>query len=290
MPGWLGAVVPDSGALVQANRLHCMQWYAKNPASQNLDWQSPQDRSKTGDRMRDEVTMMRPFVRAACGLMLACAAPVAAQTPQGVVVELYTSQGCSSCPPADAFLATLADDPGVIPLALHVDYWDYIGWSDSFANPKFTDRQKAYAHAEGSKTIYTPQFIIGGQDRVIGHSPGDVAAAIVDVMQRGGTMQLWLERRGDLVSIRAVADKPLSQQVRVQLVRYQPSSLVSIERGENAGHKIPYHNIVTSWSSLGDWDGQGEFTVQVPAKGDQPIVVIIQSEGPGSILAAAQIP
>lgn len=234
--------------------------------------------------------MMRPIVRAVCGLWMACATSLAAQTQPAVVVELYTSQGCSSCPPADTFLASLADEPGVIPLALHVDYWDYIGWADSFANPKFTDRQKAYAHAEGSKTIYTPQFIIGGKDRVVGHDPAEVAARIFDVMQTGGTVQLWLERKGDLVSIKAVAVKPLSHPMRVQLVRYRQREVVSIVRGENAGHKIAYRNIVTSWSNIGGWDGRADFTAQAPAAGDQPIVVIIQTEGLGPIIAAAQIP
>ncbi len=234
--------------------------------------------------------MTRPIVRAAVGLWLACAAPLAAQTSPAVVVELYTSQGCSSCPPADAFLASLADDPAVIALALHVDYWDYIGWTDSFASPAFTARQKAYAHAEGSKTIYTPQFIIGGKDRVVGHSPGEVAAKIVDVMQKGGKVHLWLEREGDLVSIRAVAVKPLSRDMQVQLVRYRPSEVVDIESGENAGHKIAYHNVVTSWTPLGDWDGLSDFVTQAPAVGDQPIVVIVQSAGHGPILAAARIP
>lgn len=234
--------------------------------------------------------MMRPNLHAALGLMAALAGPAAAQTRPGVVVELYTSQGCSSCPPADAFLASLADDPGVIPLALHVDYWDYIGWADIFANPHFTDRQKAYANASGTKTIYTPQFIVGGQDRVVGHSPGEVAASIVEVMQRGGTVQLWLERQGPLVSIRAVAVKPLSGKMRVQLVRYRPKHAVSIESGENSGHTITYHNIVTSWTTVAEWDGKRDFVAQAAAPGDQPIVVIVQEQGPGPIIAAAQIP
>lgn len=234
--------------------------------------------------------MMRQIVKAGFGLWLACAAPLAAQTPPAVVVELYTSQGCSSCPPADNFLASLADDPGVIPLALHVDYWDYIGWADSFADPKFTDRQKAYAHAAGSKTIYTPQFIIAGDARIVGYDPGEVAARIVDVMQNGGQVQLWLERQGDLVSIRAVAVKPLSAQMRVQLVRYSPREVVDIASGENAGHQIAYHNIVTSWLNLGNWDGRSDFVARAPAGGDQPIVVIVQTEGFGPILAAARIP
>ena len=234
--------------------------------------------------------MMRQIVRAAFGLWVTFAAPLAAQTQPGIVVELYTSQGCSSCPAADAFLASLADDPGVIALALHVDYWDYIGWKDSFASPKFTDRQRAYAHAKGSKTIYTPQFIIGGRDRVIGPEPGEVAARIVEMMQHSDRVDLWLERDGDLVSIRAVAVKPLSGQMRVQLVRYLPNHMVDIATGENAGHKIKYHNIVTSWSTLGVWDGSSDFVTKADAPGDQPIVVIVQSEGFGPIVAAARIP
>jgi len=233
--------------------------------------------------------MMRPIACAALGMLMSFAGSVAAQTAPAVVVELYTSQGCSSCPPADAFLATLTNEPGVIPLALHVDYWDYIGWRDVFANPRFTDRQKAYARAEGSKTIYTPQFIIAGKVRVVGHAPGEVAAGILEAMRGQGVVQLWLDREGDLVTIRAVAVKPAKRAMRVQMVRYLPTQTVSIKRGENAGHDITYHNIVTSWVNLGGWDGRSDFTAQAAAEGDQPIVVIVQTDGPGPILAAAQI-
>lgn len=233
--------------------------------------------------------MIRPIASAACGLWIAFSAPLAAQTKPAVVVELYTSQGCSSCPPADGFLASLAKDPGVIALALHVDYWDYIGWADSFASPKYTERQKAYAHAEGSKTIYTPQFVIQGQDRVVGHSPAEVAARVFDLMQDSAEVELWLERKGKLVTVRATTVKRQTGKMRVQLVRYMPSKSVSIERGENAGHEITYVNIVTSWSNLGSWDGSSDFTAEAPAEGNQPIVVIVQTEGPGPILAAARI-
>ena len=112
--------------------------------------------------------MMRQIVSAACGLWFCLGAAALAQAEDGVVVEFYTSQGCSSCPPADDFFAELAHQPGVIALALHVDYWDYIGWQDSFASPRFTDRQRAYARAGGSTTIYTPQMIVNGSAQVIG--------------------------------------------------------------------------------------------------------------------------
>ncbi|MGL6210765.1 MAG: DUF1223 domain-containing protein, partial [Paracoccaceae bacterium] len=223
--------------------------------------------------------MRRHLGSAACGLWIALAGIAAAQTPPVVVVELYTSQGCSSCPPADGYLAALAADPAILPLALHVDYWDYIGWADSFANPKFTERQKAYARAEGGKTIYTPQLIIGGEGRVVGHAPDEVAAHIRAQLERDRPVKLWLSREGDMLVIRAEADPPLGRAVRVQLVRYKPHEKVKIERGENAGHTITYHNIVTSWTRLEDWSGEGPLDMTAPAPGDQPIVVIVQDEG-----------
>jgi hypothetical protein len=125
---------------------------------------------------------MRHIVSATFGVALwlgvGLAAPVMAQSTEGVVVELYTSQGCASCPPADDFLAELATHEEVIPLALHVDYWDYIGWEDSFAQAAFTERQKMYARAVKSRLIYTPQMVIGGVDRVEGNTPDAVVNLI----------------------------------------------------------------------------------------------------------------
>jgi len=194
---------------------------------------------------------MRHFVSAACGLWLAAVAPVGAEPV--VIVELYTSQGCSSCPPADEFVAMLASDPRILPLALHVDYWDYIGWADKFAQGKFTDRQRAYAKAVGSRTIYTPQLIIGGQDRIEGFSPEETADRLREHLASGSTIRLTVTREGDQLVIRAEADPPLDAPVRVQLVRYKPQETVNIERGENAGKTVTYHNIVTSWEGLGNW-------------------------------------
>ena len=115
--------------------------------------------------------MKSNMIAAAFGLVAAgsgVAYAEEANTPLGTVVELYTSQGCSSCPPADAYLQDLSGNPGVIALALHVDYWDYIGWTDKFGSPKNTERQKDYAHAAGANMIYTPQMIVGGVDMVEG--------------------------------------------------------------------------------------------------------------------------
>lgn len=206
-----------------------------------------------------------------------------------VVVELYTSQGCSSCPPADDFFAELAQDPRVIPLALHVDYWDYIGWEDGFAKPQFTDRQKAYARAAGSRTIYTPQMIVGGLDRVEGHRPTEVQALINAHLRLGTDVALEMVRDDDVLRISAEALKPLDGPVRVQLVRYRPAETVEIKRGENAGRVVTYHNIVTQWQPLGEWTGEAPLSVEAPVTGPDAAVVILQSAGPSAILAAARV-
>lgn len=206
-----------------------------------------------------------------------------------VVVEMFTSQGCSSCPPADEFFSMLVDDPRVIPLALHVDYWDYIGWADVFAKPQYTDRQKAYARAVGSRTIYTPQMIVDGQDRVEGHQPDQVESLIQRHLASASGVSLQVDRVGRELHIRADSAEPLRGALRVQLVRYRPSETVEIERGENAGRTVTYHNIVTSWQPLGEWSGQEPLTMEADAPGTDPAVVILQSAGPAEIIAAARV-
>jgi hypothetical protein len=206
-----------------------------------------------------------------------------------VVVELYTSQGCSSCPPADEVLSRLVGRKNVIPLALHVDYWDYIGWADKMASPAFTNRQKAYAKAIGSRTIYTPQLIIDGADRVAGARPMDVAELIQQHATAVTPVELRLVRKGERVVINARSSKTFSKKLLVQIVRYLPEKTVSISRGENAGRTITYHNIVTAWDTVGNWNGAAPMSLIAPAKGREPVVVILQEQGPGEILAAASL-
>jgi hypothetical protein len=232
--------------------------------------------------------MMRHFVSAAGGLLIAFAANAEAQT-RPVLVELYTSQGCSSCPPADEFMAHLVQNPDVIALSLHVDYWDYIGWKDTFGNPQFTQRQKAYARAISSRTIYTPQMIVGGQDRVEGNDPMSVADSIRKHQGEGDPVRLQISREGQSVRIRAEADQPLAAAARVQLVRYLPQETVQIERGENAGANVTYYNVVTAWQPLGDWNGDAPLDLLADAPGPQPVVVIVQQQGPSQVLAVARI-
>jgi hypothetical protein len=214
--------------------------------------------------------------------------PSLAERPLPVVVELFTSQGCSSCPPADEMLADLAQMDGVIALALHVDYWDYIGWPDSFASPVHTARQEAYARHAGERMVYTPQIIMNGEDRVVG---GDAMAVLEHLHARADAttpVALTVRREGDRLRIEAPA-MALDAPLEVHVVRYQPRNEVAITGGENAGLTMSYANIVSSWDSVGIWDGAAPLSLSVEAKGSEPTVILLQEPGPGAIRAAAQL-
>ncbi len=207
--------------------------------------------------------------------------------PRDVVVELYTSQGCSSCPPADELLGKLARREGVIPLALHVDYWDYIGWKDTFGRPEYSARQKAYARAAGRRMVYTPQMIIGGVHDVVGSKPMEVLDRIEEMQKAGERVKLAIELVGNELRISAEAPRP--ERMDVQLVRFLPKARVAIRAGELAGKELEYTNIVTAWEKIGKWDGRAPLRMTRKIDGDLPLVVIIQKEGPGPILAAERL-
>lgn len=216
--------------------------------------------------------------------------PALAEEDRPVVVELFTSQGCSSCPPADAFLSVLAPRDDVIALGFHVDYWDYIGWKDVFASRHFSERQKAYAKAAGRRSVYTPQMIISGTKDVIGNHPMDVTELIDEHRDRPTRIDLDLTRGpGGVITLDAEALTPFPHPLLIQLIRYLPEAKVEITRGENAGHKLVYSNIVTDWSILAEWDARQPFKADVPIKGDAPVVVLVQQKGPGAIEAAARL-
>lgn len=222
---------------------------------------------------------------AALAMMFAFATPVVADGP--VVVELYTSQGCSSCPPADEMLHELAERSDVIALALHVDYWDYIGWADSFADPAYTTRQQNYARVAGARSIYTPQMVIGGQDHIVGAKAREMDSLIqIHSAQPTGT-QISLQRSGDQLRITGQSQQALRAGTIVQLIRFSPEETVNIMRGENAGRAISYANIVTQWRGVGEWSGQGALDMSVTVTGNSPIVVIVQEPGPGAVMASA---
>jgi len=231
---------------------------------------------------------MRHFITGLAVAWLAFAGIARAQNGP-VVVELFTSQGCSSCPPADALIKELAKRDDVIPLALHVDYWDYIGWKDIFASPDYSRRQKAYARAAGQRSVYTPQMVVDGSDHVVGYRPMDLAQLIEAHHQLDSPVSLKMERDGDTITVTATSSKVFDEDVVLQIVRYKPEETVAINRGENAGKTLLYTNIVDAWKAVARWDGSAPLVATVQIEGEKPIVAIIQRSGPGAILAAARL-
>ena len=228
---------------------------------------------------------------AIAGLFIAAglaAAPVLADD-HPVVVELFTSQGCSACPPADALMRELSVREDVIALSLHVDYWDYIGWKDVFAQPGFTERQKAYARAAGHRTIYTPQIVVSGADHIVGSKPMKLAELIQRHGEQPVAVTLSMRRVGAEVEIRAEALAAVPDEMVLQIVRYTPSETVDITRGENAGKSVTYSNIVTEWRPVAVWNGTEALTVMVAAPGTAPVVALVQAPGHGAILAAQRL-
>ena len=205
-----------------------------------------------------------------------------------VVVELFTSQGCSACPPADEMLGKLGERDNVIALALHVDYWDYIGWKDKFAHATFTERQKGYARSFGSRTIYTPQMVINGSKDVIGNRGLEVADMVQEYGQKGMIVPLDISRNGSSLTIKAPA-QPGMANADIVLINYTPKETVSIPRGENAGKSLTYSHIVTEWRDVGDWNGRSALSERVTVDGNAPVVVLVQTKGHGPILAAARL-
>lgn len=205
-----------------------------------------------------------------------------------VLVELYTSQGCSSCPPADEMLGEIADRDDVLALSLHVDYWDWIGWADTFAAPAFTARQRAYAEAAHSNALYTPQFIVGGTDRLAGAAGMALSDLIAAHRAAGGNvLRMATTARG-----REVMAMPVAGGGRLVLVTYRPEVTVRVLAGENAGREITYRNVVRDWQVLAEWDGAETSVVlpQAPSDMRQAVVAQAVTEGrPGRVLGVVRV-
>ncbi len=215
----------------------------------------------------------------------------AARTPP-VVVELFTSQGCSSCPPAEALLNELADEDGIIALELHVDYWDYIGWADPFASPRFTTRQRDYARQLELHYVYTPQMVIDGQHNVVGSHRDEVRAAIGEATQRGKPLVLdYIEDGGDKIVI--PAGRSPEGGATVWLAIYDGRHETAVERGENSGRKLANRNVVRELEDLGVWTGERrEIPVdmaRMAALGRAGCAILVQQGRTGPIIGAVAI-
>ncbi len=179
--------------------------------------------------------------------------------------------------------------PGVIALSMHVDYWDYIGWEDTLADPKFTKRQHYYAAAENSKMVYTPQVIVGGITRAVGTDRSEIVQAVHQMQSQANPVSVTATRDQGQINIQASANIALGTGAAVYVVQYQPEVTVDIGRGENAGRTVTYYNVVKSWDEAGRWAGAAPFSAKVDAGPKGEWVVIIQEAGYGKILAAAKV-
>ncbi|WP_428644532.1 DUF1223 domain-containing protein [Roseibium sp.] len=210
------------------------------------------------------------------------------------VVELFTSQGCSSCPPADRLAERLVkENEDLLTLVLPVDYWDYLGWKDTLASPVHSERQRAYAARRGDRSVYTPQMVINGEEHVVGSREGDVRAALARAEPFTATVDVSISD----MAVQATVDGVLPAGAKMATVYFlgvEDEETISIGRGENAGRKIRYVNVVRNLEPMGMWSGGSE-TFRMPKSklmltDDTRCAVLIQVEdqdGPGTIIGAA---
>ena len=213
------------------------------------------------------------------------------------VVELFTSQGCSSCPPADKIIGELAKDPSIIALSMPIDYWDYLGWKDTLADARFSARQKAYSRVRGDREVYTPQAVINGSAHVIGSDRAGIESAIGETSKTEGVMSVpvTMTQAGPQLTVSVAASNkgPAAAHGEVWICSISKAVPISISRGENHGRELTYYNVVRNLVKLGDWNGSaGSWTVPLDSvvhDGVDAAVVYVQDgsrDKPGPMLGA----
>ena len=235
-------------------------------------------------------------LRSLAGTLLLASSMIAFPASAGempTVVELFTSQGCSSCPPADIFIGELAKRDDVLALSFNVDYWDYLGWKDTLASPANSQRQRDYAAARRQRRVYTPQMIVGGVADAVGSDRQAVWAAIEQL--RGNDIQpvpIDFSKRDGKLLIR-IGGGSHAGDATIWLVRFDAAKSVEILRGENTGRSITYHNVVKDFWTLGLWQGEPmEIALRLDEldRGETDgCAVIVQKGGHGRIIGAARM-
>lgn len=216
------------------------------------------------------------------------ASPSVSASPRPVVIELFTSQGCNSCPPAEALLGEYANDPNVLSLSFHVDYWDYLGWHDPFELPVSVQRQNGYAAALDLSTLFTPQSIIDGRISRLGSDRRSLVSAIHS--KRDGVAMV-LSKSNDLMTI-TLPDTGKTDHFDINVIAYESQATTAVKRGENAGHTLKEYNIVRNFLQLGPWDGHAasmKVSLSGLPAGTDRIAVLIQQPHQGAIIGAASI-
>ena len=214
------------------------------------------------------------------------------------VVEMFTSQGCSSCPPADKVLSEYAADKNVLALSWHVDYWNYLGWKDTFSKAEFTERQQHYAVSFRRRGVYTPQAVVNGRDHVVGSRKSHIEKLMKTYNSTGEglTVPLDVKLLGDRMRVSSAPGADTGK-ATLYVIYFDRKKSVSIKRGENRGREIEYHNIVREVSMLGMAEG-GKLDVSLPLaemkrKGHDACAIILQQSSsngfPGPIIGASVV-
>ncbi len=217
------------------------------------------------------------------------------------VIELFTSQGCSSCPPADKLMGELSQDPSLVTMSLPVDYWDYLGWKDTLALHGHSNRERAYANARGDREVYTPQVVVNGIVHVLGSDKAAIENAIAQTRRDAAplTLPVTMAVTDGTVTVDVPAATDSHTSGEVWLCPITAKAQVAVGRGENHGRTLNYYNVVRRWLKLGDWKGQAQtFTLPVSQlpnvdfslKDVDHLAVIVQSgvaAKPGLMLGAA---
>ena len=241
---------------------------------------------------------MRTFIRSLAVLAALAGGTWGATTAAAenlVVVELFTSQGCSSCPPADALVGELAERKGVLALSFHVDYWNYTGWKDPLSSREATKRQKGYRRMLNRRYLYTPQILIDGQTEAKNAKRGDVLAK-VEAAQKRHKLSISVKHNTEdgVAEVRIPAGHHWGPPADVWVALYDRSRVTEVEAGENAGLTLTNTNVVRVFQRIGGWRG-GEVTLTLPlvalgSKGRDACAIIVQRRGFGPILGATTIP
>jgi hypothetical protein len=264
-----------------------------HPDVKRIDWR--------GSRAAGSIAAMKHAILPAltAALWLAAALPASAGQPVAtataanpVVVELFTSQGCNSCPPADRLLGELAQRDDVLPLSMHVTYWDRLGWTDPFGLAEVTDRQRAYAGSLGGRgRPYTPQMVIDGVHDIVGSRRDQVLATIDDAAAGAAKLAIGFSRDGSALSA-VLPQASLSEPAIVWLVLFDREHSTAVARGENGGRQLTNYNVVRVFRPVGTWDGTARevaLGLGPEALGHDGCAVIVQQGAVGPILGAAAI-
>lgn len=230
----------------------------------------------------------------AIGLFAATAA-AAEPVKRPVVVELFTSQGCYSCPPADKYLGALAKRPGVLALSFHVDYWNYLGWRDPYSSHEATRRQRVYAWAMRRRGVYTPQMVVDGKLQGIGSYRGTIAG-LIQIRQKAkdhGVEVILARADAKTLTLTVKGDQGRTGKCTVWLIYFDRQHTTKIPRGENAGKTLTYYNVVREFRKIAVFKGQ-DMTVTLPARGakgaryDRAAILVQRPKG-GRIVGAAVV-